>query len=405
MSLGKKIVFALLPLVLLVFIAESAARLKLYFQHGKNAYYLKAPLGREAYLNSRQDHSPAEGVVEYQLKIDHFFDEASKAKEAGQQWDEWSRGANWYYKHKPGTFVAPRPYSYGVYAINSLGFRGKELVSPKKASTVRIFCLGESSTFGLESPDEETWPARLERYLNGGSGNKKRFEVVNAAFGGFSSLNMLNLIRYELINYQPDVFLLYAGINDLNIERNYKKSANRLLVRLHELLYYRLSMAYTLLVEKGGVLLQKNPIPITVYSSTAKESFLSNVARIVELSKKQGIQVVVIRQLINVKPVLMLEDTLTMSAFRTIERSGQHDEFGVPLADYLPAYRHAELMTALQDLSSKHDVAFFDFRKQFLESRQAGIQPFFDYVHLTPRGNKVLARLVAGALLEGTLDD
>ena len=64
------------------------------------------------------------------------------------------------------------------YTINSKGFRGKEFNIKKDG--VRIIAFGGSTTIGLESSDEETYPSQLEILLNGK--NKVNYEVLNMGF-------------------------------------------------------------------------------------------------------------------------------------------------------------------------------------------------------------------------------
>src|SRR5437868_674446 len=50
--------------------------------------------------------------------------------------------------------------------INSLGFRGDEFTREKPKNTVRIACLGASTTFCAESTSNHTtWPHRLQEKL------------------------------------------------------------------------------------------------------------------------------------------------------------------------------------------------------------------------------------------------
>ena len=49
--------------------------------------------------------------------------------------------------------------------INSLGFRGEEITAKKPSNTIRIVCLGASTTFCGEVNDEEAWPYRLQEKL------------------------------------------------------------------------------------------------------------------------------------------------------------------------------------------------------------------------------------------------
>src|SRR5581483_8198980 len=50
--------------------------------------------------------------------------------------------------------------------VNALGFRGNEFEREKPPGTIRIACLGASTTFcGEVSSNDATWPAQLEKIL------------------------------------------------------------------------------------------------------------------------------------------------------------------------------------------------------------------------------------------------
>src|SRR5260370_29076108 len=71
----------------------------------------------------------------------------------------------------------------GFVTTNSLGFRGREVASPKPRGRLRIVAIGDSVTFGWGVNDTETFCSQLEQMLH------KRFpdrdlDVVNLAVGG-----------------------------------------------------------------------------------------------------------------------------------------------------------------------------------------------------------------------------
>jgi lysophospholipase L1-like esterase len=98
---------------------------------------------------------------------------------------------------------------------NALGFRGPEIRPVKAPGTMRLFCLGDSSTYGFSiSRDEATWPARLQLYLNANT-KPERFEVINAGAPGYSSFECLSMLEYRGLDLQPDIVVVYLGFNDL----------------------------------------------------------------------------------------------------------------------------------------------------------------------------------------------
>ena len=99
--------------------------------------------------------------------------------------------------------------------INSLGYRGKEITKEKPAHTFRIVCLGGSTTFGLGEADEAyTYPALLEKRLNELYPSGPHFEVVNAGTPGWSSGESLINLHFRVLDLNPDMVVLYDGIND-----------------------------------------------------------------------------------------------------------------------------------------------------------------------------------------------
>jgi len=105
---------------------------------------------------------------------------------------------------EPGSYPGPVPIR-----VNAQGFRGPAL-RPRGARTLRIVTLGDSCTFGVNLPDEDTYPRRLERSL-GARGLDA--QVVNAAVPGYTSLQgRLLLPRIERL--RPDAITVYFGWND-----------------------------------------------------------------------------------------------------------------------------------------------------------------------------------------------
>lgn len=111
-----------------------------------------------------------------------------------------SRCDNFYFTRAffpPGMLRTPRPYAFPV---------------AKPAGTYRIFVLGESAAYG--DPD----PAyAFSRYLELMLKNRypdQRFEVINT---GITAINSHVIVRIaeDLAKYQPDLFIVYAGNNEV----------------------------------------------------------------------------------------------------------------------------------------------------------------------------------------------
>jgi lysophospholipase L1-like esterase/tetratricopeptide (TPR) repeat protein len=107
-----------------------------------------------------------------------------------------------YYRLRPGPLLA------GHYPINAQGYRGPEFERAAPPGTLRIVCLGDSSTFGLTVADEDTWPAQLQRILAGLYEGSRRVEVVNVGVIGYSTeQNRRQLVR-DVLPLRPDAVVL-----------------------------------------------------------------------------------------------------------------------------------------------------------------------------------------------------
>ncbi|MFH2136940.1 MAG: SGNH/GDSL hydrolase family protein [Candidatus Omnitrophota bacterium] len=97
-------------------------------------------------------------------------------------------------------------------------FRGESYQEKKEDGVFRIICIGDSVTQshgidGFPLPRENTYVFYLEKLLESGYENKK-FEVINAGVGGYSSLQGVRYLEGKLIKYNPDLVISWFGIND-----------------------------------------------------------------------------------------------------------------------------------------------------------------------------------------------
>lgn len=123
-------------------------------------------------------------------------------------------GRNFQFSYQTGFGIYPTPgYAVARNKHNSMGFRGDEVVIPKPAGIFRIACLGSSTTYDPLIDDwTRAWPGQLQAILRE---HAPTVEVVNAGVPSWTS-------REQILNYatrvaclQPDLIIIYEGINDL----------------------------------------------------------------------------------------------------------------------------------------------------------------------------------------------
>ena len=113
----------------------------------------------------------------------------------------------------PGVRVA-------TISINSLGFRGPDILQPKLAGTLRIAFLGASTTFCAEvSGDKIVWTQLVydefrKRFPN------TAFDFVNGGVPGYTVASSRTNLRHKIAPMQPDVIVIYHATNNLSAEIN-----------------------------------------------------------------------------------------------------------------------------------------------------------------------------------------
>jgi len=171
MSIGRRLQFSLITLLLLLTGAELGLRL------------LGLPSG-----NLPSPHT---------IKIQ---DEATFERCVGM----WRPG----YK---GRLYWPKELAFEL-SINQLGLRGPEVSLDRKPGLTRILCVGDSTTFCIYTDDADTWPRRLEGLLRK---DGLAVEVINGGSPGWSTTDQLRFLRERALpKLKPDLILHMFCAND-----------------------------------------------------------------------------------------------------------------------------------------------------------------------------------------------
>lgn len=112
------------------------------------------------------------------------------------------------------------PYlNYGLAptypGVNSLGYRNAEIAIPKPDGVFRIVTLGGSTTYGeLIDDPQQAYPAQLQRILREEYGYSQ-IEVINGGVPAYTSWHSLVNFQFRVLDLQPDLVIVYDGINEL----------------------------------------------------------------------------------------------------------------------------------------------------------------------------------------------
>jgi lysophospholipase L1-like esterase len=100
------------------------------------------------------------------------------------------------------------------YSTNNVGFRGDSLVMPKPEGEVRIFLIGGSTAQCLYIDDAKSINSVMQHELQAIYANRS-IKVYTAAKSGDASAEHLAMLAHRIIHMQPDMVVVFAGINDL----------------------------------------------------------------------------------------------------------------------------------------------------------------------------------------------
>lgn len=110
-------------------------------------------------------------------------------------------------------------------SINSKGFRGPEIETPKPEGRVRIAFLGASTTFCAEvSGDAAVWPQLVVEQLRA-KFPQTSFDFINGGVPGYTVKSSLKNLHHRVAQHRPDIVVIYHATNDLSGEMRTLASA------------------------------------------------------------------------------------------------------------------------------------------------------------------------------------
>jgi len=294
-----------------------------------------------------------------------------------------------------------------IVSIDRNGFRGP---GPEQKGNRRLaFLLGGSAVFGYGNSSNDT---TISGYLNA---LQNEYHVVNAGVLGWNSNQEFYRLALELLPYRPDLVLVYDGFNDAAWTYYQSRSGKRLppgtpilykdierwedqirkprLVALDLGQLRHLQAVLTLSAARRAVDRALSR-PIAVDSRHARRTrtvtepdpalveqagqvYVRNLVNMNHLARGYGARLMVFWQ-----PVFSLHRN-TSSEAREAASYPDATRFKQRFHDYVFAHRPAGV--EVMDLSNVFDPLFQDIS-------QAGVFQAKDDVHLTDRGNEIVAR-------------
>lgn len=266
--------------------------------------------------------------------------------------------------------------------VNSLGFRSYEFSPKKDPKIYRIIAMGASSTAGYESDINHTYPAFLQKKLNNG---EKKFEVINAGMGSQAMLYVNSLLKNELINYSPDMVMLYLTFNHLYLRRGCVNIAKDFNYWLYIARNWLSSKSLAFLTVRGrlsaifhhkGVTSADMDTPCN--SKNIAEGFLNTPEAFESYSTELEIFVKTCKDN-GITAVLMTEACVCSGNSYLLLSKDMKSVFD-------------KMYSIMKSIAIKNNVIFIDTAREM--DNISNKKLMYDGLHLTPEGNEVLADII-----------
>ena len=327
------------------------------------------------------------GEKRYSVLFKPFTNEIEKKVDTVEYEVDWDYKNN---KMTPGEFK----HNNINYIINSKGFRGKEFKVTKEK--IRLLAFGGSTTIGLESPEDKTYPYLLEALLNSSG---KKFEVINMGFGS-KSLNFIkSLYVNEALKYNPDIITIYSNRNSIMYDGSYsKKKINIKLLAITSYLQENI-MTYRLMLKiynrvNNQIYSNNDNLKSPFHKKGISKDYLINgykntLLEIIELSKENNVRVVLIKQAYLLSPKLQekIGSFSIEELIKLFEKNYFIETYDISHEENFWLVLGSILNKNLDYLERYENVVVVDPINNLIENKNN----FVDYLHLSTEGNAVLA--------------
>ncbi len=272
---------------------------------------------------------------------------------------------------------------------NSLGFfngeeGNREIVLPKPNGLIRINCIGASTTQNYLSHENKnySYPLELERILK--KKYNKKLEVNNFGTGGYTSLDLLKLLKLRLLNTEPDFVILYHAYNDIrsyltpNFKPDYSHSRKSIGEIYHKFYisskipevpinffnylinkWFPSNNRYALLesISKGEINLDQD-------ITNGLKTFENNMQEIIDQCKNQKIKIIL--------------STFCFNFHYKVQKLNIHKKYNEIVK---------EENKIIKDLANKNNLTLVDANLKIPKENSN----FVDTIHFTPKGMSLLA--------------
>lgn len=269
--------------------------------------------------------------------------------------------------------------------VNSKGFVGPEFDGVKASGTFRIFALGDSCTFGDWDVSYSAYLGKLLSY------NSRSYEVINAGVEGYNSEYALGRLRDDILKYQPDLVTIYIGWNDLMKTSPSNLSASGQVTWLGRILnqsylYKGLSKVIFFYVRPliTAPALKGEESEYHVFDQFVPATYEENVSEMVRLLKERNVRILLLTRPTVLSRDMTAEDLRKQRVFFPFFP----EAYSVPRLISL----HEAYNNSLRRLAVRLEVPIIDLDTIFNQLDKRSL--FWDIMHPSKEGHELISSIM-----------
>lgn len=270
--------------------------------------------------------------------------------------------------------------------------------SPKDTNTIRVLCLGGSTTRFVHADSMDRYPSILQQYFND-LFTEKKYEVLNAGMDWYTSKH--SLINYAAYcrNFDADIVVVMHAINDLyrsfsppdfsvgNYEKDYSHFYG-------PSIYGARPQSFSQMLYKNfrkiwfSKQVQARDFSMTEFIS--KNDFENYLSQLAELISQDGARPIFVSQGHLYQSEMKPEAKKVIWMSRTFCEKNNTFPTNKSLANAMDRYNQIT-----KKIAKKYEIQFVDADQKLPKD----LDHFIDDVHYTTKGSTVLAKLIGTSIL------
>lgn len=317
-----------------------------------------------------------------------------------------------YRKPTPPHPNAPRRILNVDVQTGKNGFLFTEDLAKLKEKYKLIFCIGASTTAGLESRHDKTYPAILDSLVK-----EHGYRCINAGIGGYRSIHELLYFKKKILPHKPSAIIIFSGYNDFeDFAYDFYEPYNQFrhclshylpINTLEQLLNYSaiFHISKRLIYKFSGKIRTETPsdssrdnLRKSLKINAWLDEWRNNIGKIIDLCKEHSIQCYLVS---HVSPVY--ENAPKEAKDFSEKDLNMNGRFEI-LLDYIKLIHNATVGLArgkgikFIEITSDFDRYYPDGNEEMQYKKRFSL--FTDRMHFTEEGNFLLAKSIYGRIKE-----